>query len=606
MKVQRKHQWTKRNTGLILGFIFLVLCVLYILPHSVQAKDSAPVLLSLSLQQGNDQYDHATLTWKSKPEMRYLIYRKKVGGKYQQLDSLYAGDEITVYTDYQVPAGDDYTYTVRSLDEGLFGSGLSKCDTAGLTTLRKTPHLTCRYTNLHAILRWETVDGADGYQIYRRFEGKGYRQIAEVRGNTRTFKDIFHNTMTKSERDQYLLNDYYMDPSDSCSSYTIRAVSWESSLTKVSLSPYDRDGAFQLNTPTLISLRKNKGQKDTLTFNRVPWADFYRIKIGYRDKKGIYHWDTVASSRQMEESYLTCNVPVDPKRTYYTVIAYRTLANGQEICSGYEKNFSIANRSFQDKRILYVGDSITYGSPYKASLTRYRYSYPWRVHELTGAQYYNAAIPGATLSFSPLQIASFHRYRIITDVLPQLAVGQTPQTQIKGLLDKNTHSIDEFDVVIFCAGTNDYSDRIPLGDPDDTSVETFYGALSQFFSNIQTANRLRSKVNKPPIQVVMPDLFYSDRTTSLSARNNRFKKKNEIGLTLTDYQKALDRVRKNYKKQGLKIYRFNTQKIITKDNCPVATADNLHMTKTTYARLGNELSSYLIQHVFSQPRKSSR
>ena len=598
MKKKRRPKIIKKGRFLRSCLIlFSLLLSTFALPGSARAMDMAPQLLTLSLLRNGKDFYHATLTWEAKVGMKYRIYRRRIGGRYKYLDTIEAEKETADYTDHHMPSGSDYAYTVRSMDDSLFGSGLSRYDATGLVSLRGQTRFTCHYTNLSATLRWKRVAGADGYRIYRRFEGKGYRQIAEVDSKTRRYRDKYHNTMSKLQRSQYLLNDYYLDPSDTCINYTIKAFAWGSSLHKISLSSYDKAGNVHLNTPTLIRLKENKNGRGRLMFNRVPQADFYRVKVGRKSKNGIYHWDTVACLRQQDEAYLISNVPLDRKRPYYTVIAHKKLDQDREITSGFEKGFSIAHKIYQEKRILYVGDSITYGSPYKTQLTRYLYSYPWRIRELTGASYYNAAIPGATLSYSPLQTASFHRYRIATDVMPQLVLGQTPNTRIKGLLDKNTHPLEDFDVVILCAGTNDYTDLIPIGKKGDKTSETFCGALNEFFTSIRTANNLRKKKQKPPIKVVLPDLFYSDRTTRLDKRTDRFKTKNSIGYTLRDYQKAIDRMRKKYKKKGLLIYRYDTSHIVTRKNCPLSTADNLHLTKTTYARYGNKLSRYLIRHI---------
>ncbi|MCR4869560.1 MAG: SGNH/GDSL hydrolase family protein [Lachnospiraceae bacterium] len=590
----------------VLGILFLTTGLFFMRPYQSQAKDLAPVLLSLSLQPGGDNYYQATLSWEARPRTKYLIYRKRCGGHYQYLDTILSNKTVGSYTDRHMPSCRDYTYTVCSLDDSLFGTGRSSYDASGLTSLRGEGAPSCRYTNLDATIRWKPVKGADGYRIYRKFEGGKYHLIGDVHGHTGIYRDIFHNTMKKSTRRAYLLNDYYMDPSNSCTKYRVRAYRWGSSLAKISLSSYAKDGAFALNTPAIIGLDTDKNDGSRLTFSRVPWADFYRVKRGYRSKNHSYHWEEVAYIRQGEEAYLNCHITPRPDRPYCTVIAYKKLSSNRELSSDFEKNFQINHRKFQDKSILFIGDSLTYGSPYKTQLSRYLYSYPRRIHELTGVNYYNAAIPGATLGYNPVQLASFHRYRIISDVLPPLRMGQTPQTHIKGLLDKNSTPLDGFDVVVLCAGTNDYTDQIPLGRPNDSKTTTYYGALNHFFTAIASANRIRAGAGKEPIQIVLPDLFYSDRTTRFDIRNNRFKKKNGIGLTLKDYQKAIDTIRKKYTKKGLAIHRFRTQHIITHVNCPVATADNLHMTKTTYARYGNELSAFLIKNVLTSdlPRQN--
>lgn len=56
-------------------------------------------------------------------------------------------------------------------------------------------------------------------------------------------------------------------------------------------------------------------------------------------------------------------------------------------------NYSKDNSKY---KILYFGDSITYGSPYKSNSNKHIFSIPYRVKELLGCVYYNPSIPGST------------------------------------------------------------------------------------------------------------------------------------------------------------------------------------------------------------------
>lgn len=65
-------------------------------------------------------------------------------------------------------------------------------------------------------------------------------------------------------------------------------------------------------------------------------------------------------------------------------------------------------------------------------------------------------------------------------------------------------------------------------------------------TDISDASKARVAEGKQPIKVVFLNLFYSDRTHSYAKRTNRFTTKNKIGLTLTGYQNAINRIASKY------------------------------------------------------------
>ena len=180
---------------------------------------------------------------------------------------------------------------------------------------------------------------------------------------------------------------------------------------------------------------------------------------------------------------------------------------------------------------------------------------------------------------------------------------------VNGIEDGST--IRDYDVVIMAAGTNDYLDNTPLGDEDSTDIRTFNGSFNKIMSDISDASKERLKNRQPGIQVVFVDLFYSDRTytSNYGERTNRDITPNRIGLTLTDYQRALD---KQYEKWSanstLRLFHFETRKygIVDGSNCPYRASDNLHFTKYAYALYGNALSDFLREYVFPGARPGDR
>lgn len=124
-----------------------------------------------------------------------------------------------------------------------------------------------------------------------------------------------------------------------------------------------------------------------------------------------------------------------------------------------------------------------------------------------------------------------------------------------------------------------------------------YGAVNTVLKYLAEANTERAAKGKAAIKIVFVDLFYSSKGYGSSAENDdRFKAKNNLGYTLEDYQRSLDALADKYKAMGMKIYRFETDQIITAENISIATSDNLHMTKFTYSQIGNHLADYLIEN----------
>ncbi|RGD74381.1 SGNH/GDSL hydrolase family protein [Anaerofustis stercorihominis] len=315
----------------------------------------------------------------------------------------------------------------------------------------------------------------------------------------------------------------------------------------------------------------------------------YYIYSGYNDKNGNRHWQKVSTVNNKSSIRQKTTINVNPKHYYFTVKAV-SIKNNKTIYSPYDKKFCVNNRKYDNKSILYIGDSITFGSPYKSVATREIFSYPWRVHQLTNVKYYNPSIPGATYAYKDYNGKGYFRHRLITDVAEKINNSTTPVDA----LHSNTKTYKDFDVVVMAAGTNDYSDNIKLGDKDSTNIKEFNGAINTIISYIENANIQRREEGKKPIKIVFTDLYYSNRTDNYSELINRFKTKNKIGLTLTDYQNDINNLIDNYKSKGLDVYQFHTKNIVTEESCPYKTSDNLHMTRTTYSEIGNKLSKFLI------------
>ena len=560
--------------------------------HSAAADK--PKLLTLYVQEASGGYDTARLTFSSSHAGVCYIYRKASGGSYTRIASVHSSGGNTSYTDKKLPKKGEYVYTVRSKGLGISGDSLSDYDHDGLTSIRGKSIVTADITNLHAKLKWTANDNATSYTIYRKIDNGSWKSIETVNKDRSTYTDVYSKTFTGNDKKNVLLNSTYLDTSSHTIAYTVRGVRRYTDFSKRSLSPYDSNGYYNFEAPIIVDAETNKSGTTTILFTSINHATNYIISSSRKLSDGSYQRKTVATVRQTKEAYISCTFTPVKGYDYINVTAVAT-RNSKEIEATSYDGFTTSQRNYYYRKILFIGDSITYGSPYKTDVTRYIFSYPWRIGELTNAYYYNAAIPGATMAYKSSSTASFHRYRIISDVVPQIKMGKTPIAS-PGLLDTNNLTFEDFDTIVICAGTNDYTDGISVGTSSSKSQSTYSGALNLLMQNIMSADKKRVKSGKSHITVIMPDLFYSDRCTSFTRRMSRYSTKNTMGYTLKNYNDAKNKILNIYKKKGLKVVNFETSSFVNQENCPYATADNLHMTKYTYEKIGNALAETIIKY----------
>ena len=480
--------------------------------------------------------------------------------------------------------------------------------------------------NSNATISWTKVSGADGYIIYRKVDGHAYRQIAKVSASVRSYKDVFFNTV-KSVDKKYInsksnantantvifRNLFFVDPSYQPFIYTVRA--YRTVKGKKVYSSYYKTGATKLTTATITKVTKTSN-KAKISWGRVSGADAYYIyQASATDKK----WTLLVKVKQVQSTVLskTISKTVTCKNsaTKFAVKAVRK-ENGKLLQASTYGTFNIKDQKYSNKKILFVGDSITYGVPYRG-VDQTIYSYPYRFMQRTSAQVYNQSFPGGIL-------ASRKGYPSIYDgILKPISQGQNinvPSDLASKYVFTKTNGLKlkDFDVIVLNPGTNDYGYNTPLGDADSTSLNDFYGALRSMFTLIQKASQERVKEGKAPIKVVYLNLFYRDCFVECDkAYSYCGEIKNKLGYYLADYQKAINQVCKEYKDEKLlPIYQMSTsayvngnsrlngititipgtKRKISTDNCHYTTTDNIHPTKETYAKIGDGLTDFMVKN----------
>lgn len=573
----------------------------------------------------------ATLYWDKAPYASYyIVFRKTPKGSYRKIGT--APSSKASFTDKSIKNGVNYTYTVCAVKKSskkVYYKG--KYDNEGITLISSKPSVKCDFTTLHTEVKWNGIDddGITGYQIRRKFvKGEPFKTVKTIENPTaRSYKDVYYDSMNAEERASNLTASNFEDPSMNSLVYTVRAYSIKHG--KVSYGNYNTQGIMHTEPPTITGLtfhKKGKTIYADLSFSLLKNAELYKIYGGYVDSNQEKKWELLGTCKpKWKFGDYKKTVKTLSKYTYYTVRAGFAM-NNTIVYSEYDTDFTLSNRTYSDNNILFLGDSISFGSPYKGRTTVERFSYPWRVELLTGCKYFNPSIPGATYTVKYKNgLEGAHdpeRSRIVTDVAERIKDGKTPKYNTDAPISdasgkpvkenvpsyvqyENTQRFYDFDVIVMAAGTNDWQDNAEMGDVNSRDITQFYGALNVMMDWITEASQYRVKQNKNPIKVIFTDLYYSDRVSGQYAkRNNRFVTKNGKGYTLKDYQKAIDVIAAKYAAYGMEIWQMPTDKYCNHENAPYAMSDNLHMSRYTYSQIGNGITNYMISNEILDKAKS--
>ena len=555
-------------------------------------NDGLTRLKSLKYHPNGENYE-ATLTWYSKPGSSYQVL-KKTNHNYDVISIVKSRGNTASYND-NVNKGDTATYSVREIRSG---NVIGAYDTAGLK-LMDSPNVKVDFQNLKAVIKWSKISDATKYLVFRKMGNDGnYKCIAIVDGKHTSYTDWYYKSSDKLS--SIIYSNRFIDASKNNLFYTVRACNIRDvgDVEKTSYGLYLKDGDFNLESPTIINLKDNE-----ITWSNVPNAEGYII-LKRSDNSTV--WEEIGQSKASSSTKITMKIGEIENNSYYSVQAFAN-KNGVKVFSNFDKGFTLKyySQNNSNYKVLFIGDSITFGSPYRSSSEIHLFSMPYRISQLTGCVYYNPSIPGSTYRNSGANsYANDNRFRIIRDIIDPISVGKLPESykrldSAKNSEERTNTKISDYNVVMLMAGGNDYSDNTVLGSIDDTSTRTFNGALNHILSKIKKASDARVSKGQDPIKVVFVDLFYTDRISDFKKPSNRDVTPNKIGLTYKDYQKALDKQLKKWS-SSLETFHFKTRdySIINQANCRYTTVDNLHFTKFTYGQYGNAMAEFLAKNVF--------
>lgn len=592
----------------------------------------APKLIALKYYATSDGHYNASLQWKSKKGCTYLVLRKSGKGKYKGISAVRAKSGKTTYVDREIGLNKNYTYTVRQIKNKKGKKQKSRFDKTGLK-LMKRPKVTVTFQNLKAIIKWKKVSYATSYYVYRKVGDGPYKKIAKVGKNTTKYTDDYYKS--KKNLKSILLDDVFVDPSNNPISYAVRPYYKKKFMKKAKKSwgLYHKDGIAHLEPPTIVSL----SDSGTLKWGTVPIAEKYVI---LRKAARTSSFEELKRIEATSGKYQQTSVEGDFKNDTYAVQAYAKRDDIDQY-SKYDTGFTRTNSDRgEGKKVLFLGDSITFGSPYYGE-ERIKFSYPSRVKQMTGVDFFNPSIPGSTWHYDE----NTNRHRIVTGVAGMIYERENTDWAYTGDNlgigpNPNKSTFENYDVVVLAAGTNDYNDKQYRKDREgffgprqsdwtkiadnkktkglkfsiiqypgnwkdytksyDYDVRSFNGAYNQIMKYIEEGSLKRVIDDKEPIKVITMDLFYSDRVGSYKKRHNRDTTKNSFGYTLKQYQNELNALNNEWSKSPvLNVYRYDTRAegIVNQSNCPYRASDNLHFTKYAYGLYGNSLAYFLVEKI---------
>lgn len=397
----------------------------------------------------------------------------------------------------------------------------------------------------YTTVKWGKVSAASNYKVYIRFEGdKSYTLIApKVKGTS--YKDVYEQSPAWQAHKQFMkvnTGKAYIcsDPSALFQMYRVKAFNAKGTCI----------GAVTIRKaakPMITSIQSD-GENAEIRFARVPWASDYLIYE--KTEAGTYK--RVAKTGQIEQGIDIVTVSVKSKATAFKVLA--------KVFGTHTSSADAISDAMAGKKILVLGDSTSYGKPYKTQ----DFAWPQRVALDTGADMNNASVSGCAFSID------------VSDEKPGILT-------VAGGMD-----LSQYDVLFYTAGLNDHTKNVDM--------PTFNRACAAFLKQVKDASDQRVSQGKEPLHVIYVDIFYGTKYGKSISSVSRLERKNKAGYTGQDYINAMDVYIASYQKAGLDIRKYETKEIVNASNFRTATCESVHLTKIKTAEMGDKLSAIILQY----------
>lgn len=258
--------------------------------------------------------DKLKLTWsKVNGATGYNVYRKLENDKSYKLIKTINGNGNVEFTDSGLKCGVKYYYRVngfRTVDSKNY-EGLGSKDYLGLTTPAQPALKSAKSLGYNTIsIEWTKVEGATGYDIYRKTTGT-YSKIGTVdKQSTVTFKDEKAITGVRYQ-------------------YTVRAFYNKNGIKKVSTYENYIHGTAYPSNPNLTSVTSVEYNAIELKWDKVDGANGYKI---YRKLPSDKNYKELITLYEQTDKYtdqtVTCGT------TYQYIIRSFRYENGKTYTSG--------------------------------------------------------------------------------------------------------------------------------------------------------------------------------------------------------------------------------------------------------------------------------
>ncbi len=233
-----------------------------------------------------------TLFWEQTDDAEsYEIYRSTDITDFEKIAEI-GVDEDPVYSDLDVFNGETYTYSVVAV-KGNLRSSYEKTYEIKFISLDAPELESAEMTRKGVYVKWDTVSNAEGYILYRKTEDTEWEEIADFKGNVKSFEDT-----TCQSGEIY--------------SYTVKAYSGEIE----SSCDYDGVSAMYLSIPKLkTASNATKGIK--ITWEKVKGANSYIIGR----KTSSTGWTKIAEVDDVD-SYIDKTAKAGTTYTYTVVSVF--------------------------------------------------------------------------------------------------------------------------------------------------------------------------------------------------------------------------------------------------------------------------------------------
>lgn len=258
--------------------------------------------------------DKLKLTWsKVNGATGYNVYRKLENDKNYKLIKTINGNGNVEFTDSGLKCGVKYYYRIngfRTVDSKNY-EGLGSKDYLGLTTPAQPALKSAKSLGYNTIsIEWTKVEGATGYDIYRKTTGT-YSKIGTVdKQSTVTFKDEKAVTGVRYQ-------------------YTVRAFYNKNGIKKVSTYENYIHGTAYPNNPNLTSVTSVEYNAIELKWDKVDGANGYKIYRKLPSDKNYKELITLyGQTDKYTDQTVTCGT------TYQYIIKSFRYENGKTYTSG--------------------------------------------------------------------------------------------------------------------------------------------------------------------------------------------------------------------------------------------------------------------------------